>query len=115
MKPSKGFSLIEVLIALVILSVGLLSVGGLMMTSIKTNAFGNQFTQATALAQAKMEEFRSMRPLAGQGSDQVMGVTGTRYTRKWSIVPNGEMKFITVIVDWFDKTDHSIQLSTIVS
>jgi hypothetical protein len=56
-----------------------------------------------------------MRPLAGQGSDQVMGVTGTRYTRKWSIVPNGEMKFITVIVDWFDKTDHSIQLSTIVS
>ncbi|OGP63060.1 MAG: hypothetical protein A2170_11780 [Deltaproteobacteria bacterium RBG_13_53_10] len=105
----------EVLIALVVLSVGLLSVGGLMMTSIKTNAYSNHFTQATALAQAKMEGFRSLRPLAGEGSDQVMGGNGTRYTRTWSIVANGEMKFITVIVDWVDKTNHSIQLSTIVS
>jgi type IV pilus assembly protein PilV len=115
MKKSQGFSLIEVLVALVVLSVGLLSVGGLMMTSIKTNAYGNHFTRATALAQAKIEEFRSIRPLAGEGSDQVMGGTGTRYTLTWSIVANGEMKFITVTVDWVDKTIHSIQLSTIVS
>ena len=115
MKESQGFSLIEVLVALVVLSVGLLSVGGLMMTSIKTNAYGNHFTQATALAQAKMEEFRSIRPLAGEGSDQVMSVNGVRYARNWSIVSNGEMRFITVTVAWVDKTNHSIQLSTIAS
>jgi len=113
MKPSQGFSLAEVLIALVVLSVGLLSVGQLMLASLSTTAYGNHYTQATALAQAKMEEFRSSRPVAGVGSDQVMGVNGTRYTRTWSIVANGEMKVITVVVDWVEKTNHSIQLSTI--
>ena len=114
MKSSKGFSLIEVLIALVVLAVGLLSVGQLMLTSLTTTAYGNQYTQATALAQAKMEEFRASRPVAGTGSDQVMGVNGTRYMRTWSIVANGEMRFITVAVDWIEKTSHSIQLSTII-
>ncbi len=104
----------EVLIALVVLSVGLLSVGQLMITSLTTTAFGNHYTQATALAQAKLEEFRASRPVAGTGHEQVMGVNGTRYTRTWSIVANGEMRFITVVVNWFEKTNHSIQLSTIV-
>ena len=113
MKSSRGFSLIEVLISLVVLSVGLLSVGQLMLTSLTTAAYGNHYTQATALAQAKMEEFRASRPVAGTGSDQVMGVNGTRYMRTWSIVANGEMRFITVAVDWIEKTSHSIQLSTI--
>ena len=113
MKSFRGFSLTEVLISLVVLSVGLLSVGQLMVTSVTTTAYGNHFTQATALAQAKMEEFRSSRPVAGVGSDQVMALNGTRYTRTWSIVANGEMKFITVVVDWVEKTNHSIQLSTI--
>ena len=114
MKSSMGFSLIEVLISLVVLSVGLLGVGQLMVTSVTTTAYGNHFTQATALAQAKMEEFRASRPVAGTGSDQVMGVNGTRYMRTWSIVANGEMRFITVAVDWIEKTSHSIQLSTII-
>lgn len=113
MKFSKGFSLTEVLIALVVLSVGLLSIGQLMLTSIRTTAYGNYFTQATALAQAKMEEFRSARPLPGTGSDQLVGMNGTRYTRTWSIVANGEMRIITVVVDWVDKTTRSIRLSTI--
>ena len=113
MKSSKGFSLTEVLIALVVLSVGFLGIGQLMVMSMRTAAYGNHFTQATALAQAKMEEFRSARPLAGTGSDQTMGVNGTRYTRTWSIVANGEMRIITVVVDWLDKTNHSIRLSTI--
>jgi prepilin-type N-terminal cleavage/methylation domain-containing protein len=113
MTSSKGFSLTEVLIALVVLSVGLLSIGQLMLTSMRTTAYGNHFTQATALAQAKMEEFRSTRPLAGVGSDQCMGVNGTRYMRTWSIIANGEMRIITVVVDWVEKTNHSIRLSTI--
>lgn len=113
MKSPKGFSLTEVLIALLVLSVGFLGIGQLMLTSMSTSAYGNHFTQATALAQAKMEEFRSTRPLAGAGSDQTMGVNGTRYTRTWSIVANGEMRIITVVVDWLDKTNHSIRLSTI--
>ena len=51
----KGFTLLEVLIALVILSVGLLGLASLTASVIRTNSFSDDFTTATALAQDKLE------------------------------------------------------------
>ncbi len=114
MNNEKGFSLMEVMIALLILAVGLLGVAGLMTMTIKTNAYGNHLTEASTFAQAKMEEFRSTHPAAGSGSDTVDSVTGVRFTRRWSITPDAEMKIINVTIEWTDKTNHSIELSTII-
>ncbi len=113
MRKEKGFSLLEVMIGLLILAVGLLAVAGLMTMTIKTNAYGNHLTEASTFAQAKMEEFRSAHPAVGSGSDAVRGVTGVSFIRKWLVTANGEMKIITVTVEWVDKTNHSIELSTI--
>ena len=114
MRHEKGFSLLEVMIGLLILAVGLLAVAGLTTMTIKTNAYGNRLTEASTFAQAKMEEFRSTHPAVGSGSDTVDSVTGARFTRRWSITPKGEMKIITVTVEWADITLHSIELSTII-
>ena len=62
--PSKrdgqdGFTLIEVLIAIVILSVGLLGMASLTVGIIKGNKFSNDLSTATTLAQDKMEFIRS--------------------------------------------------------
>ncbi len=114
MRNEKGFSLLEVMIGLLILAVGLLAVAGLVTMTIKTNAYGNHLTEASTFAQAKMEEFRSAHPAVGDGSDIVKGMTGVRFTRRWSVKANGEMKIITVMVEWIDKTNHSIELSTII-
>jgi prepilin-type N-terminal cleavage/methylation domain-containing protein len=113
-RNKKGFSLLEAMIGLLILAAGLLAVAGLAPMVIKTNAYGNHLTEASTFAQAKMEEFRSTRPAPGNGSDAVDSVTGVRFTRKWSVTPNGEMKMITVTVEWVDVTRHSIELSTII-
>ncbi|MEE9194166.1 MAG: prepilin-type N-terminal cleavage/methylation domain-containing protein [Thermodesulfobacteriota bacterium] len=51
----KGFTLLEVLIALAILSVGLLGMASLTASVIRTNSFSDDFTAATALAQDKLE------------------------------------------------------------
>jgi type IV pilus assembly protein PilV len=55
---SRGFTLLEVLIAIVILSVALLALGGLQIISIRGNSFGNHMTEAITLAKDLMEEMK---------------------------------------------------------
>ncbi|MGH8313359.1 MAG: type IV pilus modification protein PilV, partial [Gammaproteobacteria bacterium] len=54
-----GFSLLEVLIALVILSVGLLGIAGLMSTSLKSNDSAYMQSQATMLAYNMIDRMRA--------------------------------------------------------
>ena len=54
----QGFSLVEVLVAILILTVGLLALAQMQTRAVASNSFGNQLTQATFLAQDKLEELR---------------------------------------------------------
>ena len=60
-KGSKGFTVIEVLIALAILSVGILALVSMMIQVVKANAFSDKMTEAAALVQDKMEELRRLQ------------------------------------------------------
>ncbi|MGB9429805.1 MAG: type IV pilus modification protein PilV [Gammaproteobacteria bacterium] len=76
-----GFSLLEVLIGLVILSVGLLGIVGLMTTTLKTNSSAYMRTQATAMAYNMVDRMRANLPaVTGGGYDLTMppsAATGT--------------------------------------
>lgn len=71
----KGFTLLEVLIAVTIFSVGLLAIGEMTVHVIKSNAVGNKMTDAKVLAEEKLEELRGLfrtnpaDPQLGGGSD----------------------------------------------
>jgi type IV pilus assembly protein PilV len=54
----RGFSLLEVLIALLIFSLGLLGMAGLMVVSVKTNQSAYLRTQASFLAQSMVDRIR---------------------------------------------------------
>jgi len=56
--PQQGFSLVEVLVAILLLTVGLLALAKMQTHAVASNTFGNQLTQATFLAQDKLEELR---------------------------------------------------------
>ena len=56
--PQQGFSLLEVLVAILLLTVGLLAMAKMQTHAVASNVFGNQLTQATFLAQDKLEELR---------------------------------------------------------
>ncbi len=120
---SKGFTLIEMLISLVILAISLLALAGLMSITTKNNSFGGHITEAATFAQDKLEEFRALRPQAppdgdipeGQGSDQKIGATGINYTRTWNVETNGNIRLITITVTWNDRINHSIALRSVIS
>lgn len=68
-----GFSLLEVLIAVLILSIGLLGLAALHATSLKANHGAFHKSQATFLAYDMVDRLRSNRPQAINGSyDQLM-------------------------------------------
>jgi len=63
MKQS-GFTLLEVLVAVLVLSIGLLGLAGLLASSIRNNQSAYQRTQATWLAYDIVDRMRVNRPAA---------------------------------------------------
>ena len=113
----KGFTLIEVLIGLVILAFGLLAIAGMQITSIRGNFFSSNMTQASILAQDRLEVLRNLNwsdaPLS-VGTHNEGTISGTIFARQYtvSLVPGTTMLNITVTVNWRDSFDHSISFAT---
>ncbi|MDO9528841.1 MAG: prepilin-type N-terminal cleavage/methylation domain-containing protein, partial [Syntrophales bacterium] len=57
---NNGFTLIEIMIAIFILTVALLGLAGVTVSVINGNAFSKEITTATTLAQDKMEEIKGV-------------------------------------------------------
>ena len=115
---SKGFTLIEVLVALVILSFALLALAGLMLTTTRNNSFGGRITEAATFAQDKLEEFRAISwGNVVSGNDNKTGSHNLNYQRIWRVDPSidGNLKTITISINWIDKNPHTIQLVSVVN
>lgn len=67
MQKERGFSLIEVLVALLILSVGLLGIAGMQTLSVQMNVSARQSSQATFLAYEIIDRMRANRQAALAG------------------------------------------------
>jgi type IV pilus assembly protein PilV len=69
-RPHQGFTLLEVLIALLVMSIGLLGIGKMMMLSARANDSAYMRSQATALAYTIIDAMRANRAAAmSQGYD----------------------------------------------
>ena len=115
----KGFSLIEVLVGLVLLSIGLLAIAGLQITSVKGNFFSHYLTQASYAGQDRLEAldnrpYSSTELTAGTHNDPAATIAGIVFNRSYTVAddPNG-YKIITYTISWNDGANRSITLSTI--
>ena len=113
---SKGFTLVEVMIAILLLAVGLLSVASVATTVINGNRLSRYITTATTLAQDKIETLKDTS-YANLGSDS--DTQQPIYTRTWATTANSPatgMKTIQVTVQFpWKGTTHSVTLRTIVA
>ena len=114
----KGFTLIEVTITLVILSVSLLGLAALMGTTIRNTSNGAHMTEATIFAQDKLEELKASgwESLSdGTYTDHLQGSTGVHYARRWMAATDGHLKTVTVSVTWIDRIHHSVRIFSVMS
>jgi prepilin-type N-terminal cleavage/methylation domain-containing protein len=110
-KDQKGFTLLEVLISIVILSVALLAIAGLQIISIRGNSFGGTMTEAVTLARDKIEDLKR-DDWANVNTDyDLQVVRGINYARNWAVQLVGQTKEVTVTVSW-DNGNHQVSLAT---
>jgi len=69
----KGFTLVEVLIALTILSIGILGIAGLTGTAMRNSSYSRSITQATNFAQERLEGLLGVTYSNIQASDAAAG------------------------------------------
>jgi type IV pilus assembly protein PilV len=117
LKNDRGFSLIEVLVAMTILAIGLLALAGLQVTSMKGNLHGGTISQATALAEEQIEIYRNESYANVVNiAPTVIDTIFTRTTLIEDNIPLSDLKRVTVTVSWtLSNKTHQVQLRTIVS
>jgi type IV pilus assembly protein PilV len=116
----EAFTLIEIMIALVVLSVGLVALAGLQISAIKGNAFSKRMTTAVTIANARLEEIKNTAyaNIQSESSTQV-SASNMNFTREVTVnndSPVLNTKTVNVTVTWKDGSkSHTVPISTIIS
>jgi type IV pilus assembly protein PilV len=122
-RENSGFTLMEVLVAMLILSVGLLGMAALITGIINSNKLSNRISTATVLAQDKMEEVRQVGYSGMPASDTTTtedynSITNYSLYKRVTFTdvanPATGMKTITVTVYW-ESDNHSVVFNTILA
>jgi prepilin-type N-terminal cleavage/methylation domain-containing protein len=108
----RGFTLFEILVTILIFSLGILVLAGTQILSTKGTTFNQEATTATTIVQKKMEELKETvfdSIVDGSSTEKGMVVS-------WSVAGQGvspyRIKDVTVTVAWASK---SISLYTIIA
>jgi Tfp pilus assembly protein PilV len=104
-RSDAGFGLVGVVVALILLSVGVLSISNVLTQSVAMQTIQGQRTTALSIAQVVMEEIRAMEPLsvvaiAAQSVNE-LGIPASDgvYTREVTLGdPGRNLISVTVIV-----------------
>jgi prepilin-type N-terminal cleavage/methylation domain-containing protein len=117
-----GYTIIEVLIAVAIFSIGILGMASLQLSTDRNIKTGNVVTQATMIARDKIEMLKRVTDVttlsSGAETDiDVDGNPGGIFDRSWTIsnpLGGSNTRQITVTVSWnHNRENRSIDLSTI--
>jgi Tfp pilus assembly protein PilV len=108
-KNIKGLSILEVLVAMLILAFGILGLAPMIVTTMFSGSYSNEVTRANVIAQDKMEFMKNLVSFSPLPWTEVTHTNGifTRTTRvdvdsTDSSVPAGVYR-IRITISWTDK------------
>ncbi len=119
MTNRQGFTVVEVLVAVMVLGVGILALVGSSALVTRMIGEGKRATYATQIAQQRMENFRRIAMNTTPQCTALAAATGTatsgRITEQWTITGTAGTRSITVRAIYPDGRGlDTVQLSTIV-
>ncbi len=123
MRNKLGSSLLEVLVAMALISVVLLGIAGFSTVSINGTVFSQELTQAVTLAQDKLEDIRreGYRPSVSGVVEDIEpygsmpgAIIFQRTVETKANTPTNGLQKITVHVEW-DAGAHLTSMSTILA
>ena len=92
---NRGFTILEVLVSVIILTMSLLLLLNMAMVALEANDWSNKATASTQLLQDKLEELRTTMSLNG-GVDTVQGIQ-----RSWTITKTANyLRRIDIVAKW---------------
>jgi type IV pilus assembly protein PilV len=133
LEDKRGFSLLELLVGICLLSIGIMALATLQSRGIRGNDIGNRTTEAIALAQDQLEQLVNS---AGAGNFPLSipnpnpfpdpnnptngtGSGGGIFTRSWEIqndTPIPDSQTILLTVSWMDIIgQHSVTVNSVIT
>ena len=123
-QAQRGFTLIELFVAMLILTIGMLGTAGLTSGIIRGNFFSKNITSATAIAQTTLE---GAQRVGYSGVDAYVANTtqvpsspslgGVTFSQSASVATASNLKTVSVTVSWSEANNasRSVNLQTILA
>jgi len=108
----KGFTLLEVLVAMIVLAIGLLGIAPMFVMSMRGNQFSREVSETAYLAQDRIEQLKNQSIISPIPFNET--TTSGSYTRTVNVsdqtvdgtIPPGVYR-INVTLNWTDKQGRS--------
>lgn len=105
-RDEAGFTMIEVMVAMLITAIAIIGILALFMTQTKASGFSRHATEGTALCEDKLEQLRTQISGAGSGTDAVIDEKGSAgvgiYKREWWETLTATYADIVCKVSWIE-------------
>lgn len=108
-RNTQGFTLIEVLVAMVVFSIASLGLAGVLTNTMRANMMAHHRSFATTFAQDRIEEIRATGAGACTGGTASQGSVNFSLACVTAAGPNGSTN-VTVTVTWSYPSIQSVQL-----
>ena len=110
LEDTKGFTLLEVMMGLMIFTLGLLLLSSMLVVAIRGNEWSDKTTLLVQAIRDKVEDFRHEDPVNMVAGSDMVG----ELTREWSFNDlSANLKELLVVVTWHDQKAVAHQCSTL--
>jgi type IV pilus assembly protein PilV len=121
-RHEEGFTLVEVMVALTVLAIGIVSLSVVFPLAMRDVGKSGSVTRAVQLCQQKLEDIQMLGYddpdlFVSAHYDSLNPIEGT-YHRQWYVTEDTPMegcKLVEVTVHWYTRQMESISLSTVIA
>ena len=112
-QAQNGFTMIEILISLFVLCVVLLAISTMVFSVMRATSQSKEMATATTIVQDKLENLKNTSVGSLVSGNDSLNLGNITYLRQWIVSTAGNIKTITVSVNWNSRGTHNVSMTTL--